>query len=101
MNREKTTNQPFDFGLITIVFLLGLVSIIAVYSATNEPFPPYFFMIRQLIWYIVGAVVIGIILLVDYQKVRDLAYILYGFGILLLIYVAMFGVERKGAEKLD
>jgi rod shape determining protein RodA len=87
-----------DYGLIAIVMMLGLISIVAVYSATNSPYPPYYFALRQAIWFLLGSVVVIITLFFDYRKLIPSANYLYGFGLVLLVYVAFFGDENKGAQ---
>lgn len=50
MNRKK---YNLDYSIITILFLLLLISLIAIYSGSGQyaQSQPYYFVIRQGIWY--------------------------------------------------
>jgi len=93
MNTEKTNVfQRIDFNLIFILFLLAVISLVAIYSSS----PGHFY--TQLTWYIIGFVIMMLSLLIDYRRLMDLSWPLYISGVLLLLYVAFFGVEAKGAQ---
>lgn len=88
----KTQGQKIDYFLIIILILLGAVSCFTLY--TLEPFLPpkyanYNFFAKQVVWYVLGSIAIIIIMLIDYDRLKQVAWILYGFGMLLLIGLAV------------
>ncbi|MCP8615599.1 FtsW/RodA/SpoVE family cell cycle protein [Salirhabdus salicampi] len=84
---DKKQPMKVDYFLICIVIILGIISCFTLY--TIQPFlPPSIvgtkFYLRQSIWYVVGATVIAVFMLVDYEHLRRLSWVLYSIGILLL-----------------
>lgn len=98
MEKEKSLLQQIDFGLLTILFLLSGISLIAIYSATSGP-DSFYFVKRQVMWYAVGFVAVLSVLFVDYRRLRELSIPFYVIGIISLILVALFGEESKGAQR--
>ena len=84
MENKNTGNERFDWTLAFILFLFFIVSLIAISSAQTSGQYEANFMIKQLQWYIVGAVIIAVSMLLDPDQYRKLSWIFYGFGILLL-----------------
>ncbi|CQR47988.1 Rod shape-determining protein RodA [Paraliobacillus sp. PM-2] len=84
---EKNTSPKIDYTLISIIILLGITSIFTLY--TLEPFLKESFYIKQLVWYIGGSIVIGVIMLIDYDRLRQVSWILYGFGVLMLVMLQL------------
>lgn len=98
MEKEKPIIQQLDFGLLFIILLLAGISLIAIYSATSGP-DSFYFVKRQIMWYVVGFVSIIGILFVDYRRLKELSFPLYFVGILLLVLVVFIGVEENGAQR--
>ncbi|MBA2872138.1 rod shape-determining protein RodA [Anoxybacillus calidus] len=93
MGNDKTPQQKLDYNLLFILFLMAIISAIAIDSA--EPSLPLKlqevnFAQKQLMWYGVGAFVIAATMIIDYDRFFQIAWYLYGFGMLLLI-----GLELK------
>jgi len=88
MEQEKTPQQKLDYNLLFILFLMAIVSAIAIHSA--QPTLPLKlqnidFAQKQLMWYGVGAFVIAATMLIDYDRFFQLSWYMYGFGMLLLL----------------
>lgn len=98
MENEKPIYQKIDYGLIMIILMLVGFSLIAIYKATVNEFGTYYLK-RQIVWYIVSFVVAAGTLIMDYRKLKQLAIPFYALGMLMLVYVALFGKERKGAQR--
>jgi rod shape determining protein RodA len=98
MEKEKPIIQQLDFGLLFILLLLAGISLIAIYSATSGP-DPFYFVRRQIIWYLVGFTAIIGILFVDYRRLKELSIPLYAIGIFSLVLVVFIGEEAKGAQR--
>ncbi|WP_080874107.1 rod shape-determining protein RodA [Oceanobacillus timonensis] len=97
----KQKKYHLDFNIITILFLLFLISLIAVYSGSGQyaQSQPYYFVIRQVIWYIVGILIMLGVVFFDYELLGKQAFRLYAIGVLLLIGVHFFGVFRNGSQR--
>lgn len=88
MEKEKTPQQKLDYTLLFILFLMAIVSAIAISSAMPslpEKLQNINFAGLQLRWYVIGAVVIGITMIIDFDRFKQLCWYLYGFGMLLLL----------------
>ncbi|WP_077623040.1 FtsW/RodA/SpoVE family cell cycle protein [Sediminibacillus massiliensis] len=85
---SKNPHSNIDYTLIFIVLLLGIVSCFALYSI--QPYLPANvqetnWFIRQVFWYIGGGILIGGIMLFDYDRLRHIAWYLFGFGMITLL----------------
>lgn len=100
MEKQKSSFQQIDFGLLFLVFILSMFSLIAVYSATHyHPDAQYFYFLRQGMWYAVGFAVLLGCLFFDYRRLKDFAVGLYILGIFLLIWVVVDGVNVGGSQR--
>ncbi len=80
-----------DYTLIFIVILLGCVSLFTIH--TIEPtLPPKYdgsnFVLKQFAWYVGGAILIALTMILDYDRFKQITWILYGAGMvsLLMLY---------------
>ncbi|ALA54277.1 rod shape-determining protein RodA [Shouchella clausii] len=98
MERKHT---GIDYTLLFLLFLLMCVSLVAIYSGAGQYFSddPTYFVVRQLIWYGIGAVVIVAVMLVDFDLFRNFSIPVYAIGMVLLLAVEFFGEERNGAQR--
>ncbi|TCP22316.1 cell division protein FtsW (lipid II flippase) [Scopulibacillus darangshiensis] len=102
MNNRELFSK-LDYTLIFIVFLLFCSSIIAIQNAPDVDGSS--FAKRQIMWYTIGAIAALVVILFDYERLKNLHWFFYGFGILLLLGLtaAKLGVpvpfadESKGA----
>ncbi len=88
MTNDKSPQQQIDYTLIFILFLLAIVSSLAIDSAESTlpaTLQSINFSMKQIQWYIIGAVAIAVTMLIDYDRFRQLSWYLYGFGLLLLL----------------
>ncbi|MEH7381677.1 FtsW/RodA/SpoVE family cell cycle protein [Bacillus sp. JJ1533] len=86
MNKENTP-QKIDYTLLFILFLMAIVSAIAIQSA--QPFLPeklknINFAAQQLQWYVIGIVAIIGTMVIDFDRFKMISWYLYGFGMVLL-----------------
>ena len=91
---------------ILIVLILALVSIgsIIVFSASypyaiSKGFDSYYFVRRQVIFVALGLVGMTVAMRIPYDKYKKLAYVIYGFAMVLLIVVLVFGVSEGEAKR--
>lgn len=99
MNQQNKMAGRIDYGIVLTLMLLCIISLISIYSAqlTNEQYNANF-VVKQGIWYVVSTFAIIVMMQLDYEKLTKWAYYFYGFGLLTLIFVLMFGKEVKGAK---
>jgi rod shape determining protein RodA len=93
--------KDFDKLLLVAMFLLFAIGLATIYSATksrNLAFNESFFF-KQLS--LMGAAIALLVLTVSisYQRFIDVAYIIYGINIVLLILVLILGHVRLGAQR--
>lgn len=88
-----------NLRVIIPIFIFTLISLISIYSAQNMLSSDYNDLyIKQIIWYLVGYLVI-IILARKKSKISDSAInILYILGNFLLLLVLFFGTEANGSR---
>ncbi|WP_246943995.1 FtsW/RodA/SpoVE family cell cycle protein [Bacillus pinisoli] len=85
MNSSRELTK-FDYVLAFLLFLLFCASCIALYSAqtTSSQYGENF-LLKQIIWYVVGICIIGGIMVFEPDQIRKLSWYLYGFSIMILI----------------
>lgn len=98
---KKIYDKIFKYNL-----LIGIVSIIIVtfglinlYSATNTTVYSGSLFWHQLIFVIIGIIVMIILTIIDYKKLELIVYPSYLFAILLLILVLFLGYSVSGARR--
>ncbi|WP_152654868.1 rod shape-determining protein RodA [Oceanobacillus sp. CFH 90083] len=97
----KQKKYNLDYSIITILFLLFLISLAAIYSGSGQyaQSQPYYFVIRQAIWYIFGILIMLAVIFFDYELLKKQAFKLYAIGVILLMGVHFFGVFRNGSQR--
>lgn len=97
MSTNKKVESRFDYQLTFILFLFFCTSCIAIYGAisTSAQYDTNF-LLKQIVWYIVGAFIIAGVMLFDSEQIQRISWYLYGFGIflLLLLMVAPYSIAR-------
>ncbi len=90
----------FDYLLFISVILLSIIGISFIYSSginsdgisvSNE-------YIKQIIWAVTGIVLLLAVTLMDYRRIADRTFLLYGIAIFLLFYTRLFGRYVNGAK---
>lgn len=105
MNKESENVKKMDFGmLITIIILLcaGIVMVASAssYYALSNYENSNYFLVRQLVFGIVGFIAMLIISKIDYKKYKRWGYLFYILCLILLILVLTpLGQTRNGAKR--
>lgn len=82
--------ERFDWTLTLLLLLFFLVSCIAIYSGqASGQYGGKNFLVQQVFWYGVGAVIIAVMMRFDSDQLKRLTWIIYGFGIFLLLILAV------------
>lgn len=89
--------KDFDWGLLgtgLAIFILGLLLLFsAAYSRNID------FVVRQIVWFLIGSLVFIVIININYRKIISLGYIFYFLMLILLVAVLIFGSRRFGAQR--
>jgi rod shape determining protein RodA len=86
---ERTISR-IDVNLLTAALMLAAIGCVLVYSATYfGPEAPLFQ--KQVLWTCVGIVLMALFTAVDYHVLMEISPFLYAIGIVLLIYVLVWG----------
>jgi rod shape determining protein RodA len=95
------TNQNVDFLILISVILLVFIGICFVYSsnitltgavASNE-------FVKQIIWALIGLVLMLTIVLIDYKTLESFAVYIFFISIFLLVITLLFGETINGSRR--
>lgn len=97
----QSDTQKTDSLLLFLVFCLLIYSLLAVYSGSGQYVKeePFYFVNRQFIWYVIGFGIMFLVAKFDYELLDKWALPLYITGIVLLLLVHFWGVERNGSQR--
>lgn len=94
--KRKSILDKFDITTLVLSLILVAIGIVAIYSATYANTSGTSFYIKQLIFAFVGLVLIFAVMQIPPHYIASYSYYLYGFTILLLIAVLVFGKTING-----
>jgi rod shape determining protein RodA len=84
--------------LLVVISSFGLLSIYSsTYQKDGQPWDLIFK--RQLLWFALGLILFFTMANINYRRLWDWTYILYGLTIVLLLLVLVLGVVRLGAQR--
>ncbi len=91
----------FDFSLFFAALLLWVSGAFLVYSATHIHTTGQLAGVfkSQLVWMFLGVVVILVVVSIPTRFYYHFSYVIYGFSLLLLLYVIFTGIVSKGAGR--
>ncbi|WP_413307409.1 FtsW/RodA/SpoVE family cell cycle protein [Bacillus sp. 1P10SD] len=87
MTSNKNTTSKLDYNLVFILILLFLASCLAIYSAQASGQYKENFLLKQIVWYVVGGGIIASVMTLDSDQLRKLTWYAYGFGLFLLAFL--------------
>lgn len=93
--------RHLDPVLLVCTIALGLIGVMAVYSATRGPGPDFVdtYLVRQFAFVVIGTGVLAVFAFVDYHKLHDWAWLFYAATTTLLVLViSPLGSQSKGAQ---
>ncbi|CAB5029384.1 unannotated protein [freshwater metagenome] len=92
---------PFDLVLVLATVGLAVCSLLTIAAATETDIPgsPDYFVIRQLVYFIVGGGLAVFLWRTDYSRLRELKYFLYGLLIVSILTVIVFGSVARGSRR--
>jgi rod shape determining protein RodA len=90
--------RDFDWVLLGFVLLLSLLSVMEIRSATAMT-KFHGFQQKQMVFLVVGLVLMFAVSLIDYHRLLGIAYWAYGIGIGCLVTVKLVGQRVLGARR--
>lgn len=92
--------SKFDYVLILCVTILVSVGILFIYSSSvnSDGFSVTNEYIKQIVWAVIGFVIMIALTLYDYRRLSSLSFYFFAALILLLIYTRIFGRYVNGAK---
>src|SRR5207248_6960040 len=87
----RRTFSTLDFNFLGTALVIAAIGCVLIYSATYFDDPGLGIFRKQLLWLAIGLALMLLCLLVDYHVFFDIAPILYGLGIVLLLCLLVFG----------
>ncbi|MDX6724995.1 MAG: rod shape determining protein RodA [Solirubrobacteraceae bacterium] len=99
--RRQAMTLPFDPILLLAVIGLCVGSLITIAGATADDIPgqPRYYFDRQLMFFIVGLVVALVLSRIDYSRLREIKYGVYGVLIAMIIAVQFLGSVARGSRR--
>jgi rod shape determining protein RodA len=80
-----------DLNFLGTAIVIAAIGLLLIYSATYFTDPGLGTLKRQMLWIAIGLVLMIIFVVIDYHVFFDVAPILYGIGITLLLYLLLWG----------
>ncbi len=96
--RRYLTFRDFDWPLLGMVLVLCTISVFEIYSATLHTKYAGFHT-KQLYWIVGGIVAMFLMAKLDYHKLLDIVWYLYGFFMLALVAVKLVGHKALGGKR--
>jgi rod shape determining protein RodA len=99
--RPRSLTLGFDPVLLLAVIGLAVCSVVAVAQATVDDVPgdPRYFAERQAIYFVVGLMAAAALWRIDYSRLRELKYAIYGTLLVSIVAVMFFGDVARGSRR--
>ena len=93
--------KSLSLKLFIIALIICLVGVVSIYSSTFQKEGSAWQDIfkRQLLWLFIGIVLFFLASNLNYRRLWDATYILYGAALFLLLLVFILGIVRLGAQR--
>jgi rod shape determining protein RodA len=101
MKFDRRLFVNFDWMLLLVVLGISLIGLLNIYSTGfNQVYAKQEFLyVKQIQWIIIGLLFMTAAFCVDYRFVSRYAYLIYGFSILLLLFVFFYGYATRGSQR--
>lgn len=90
-----------DYFTVILMYLLAFLSIFVIGDATRSlaPTDPLYFVKRQIIWIVLGTIVLIVMTAIDYHKFKKMSPYIYWGAVALLGVVLVHGHTALGAQR--
>ncbi|MGH2942372.1 MAG: FtsW/RodA/SpoVE family cell cycle protein [Solirubrobacteraceae bacterium] len=107
MNEPSATRRvaglrlPFDPLLALAAVGLMAASLVTLNASTSTDVPgdPHYYVTRQCVFFVLGAIAAIVLSRIDYSRLRELKYGVYGLMLAGLLLVAAFGGVTRGSRR--
>ncbi|MEN8263231.1 MAG: rod shape-determining protein RodA [Nitrospirota bacterium] len=98
---DRRLINSFDWSILIVPLILSLIGVMTIYSATRPVLnvEQQSFFLRQFYWIILSLIAFFVVVSVDYKQLIRFAYLIFIFGIILLVIVLLFGRKGMGAQR--
>ena len=92
---------PFDLVLLLATLALCAASLVTLKGATSDDIPgdPNFYITRQAVYFGVGLLMAAVLTRVDYSRLREAKYVVYGALIASILAVSALGSVARGSRR--
>lgn len=92
---------PIDYTIVFILGCLFVISLLAIYSGSGQYAfdDPTYFIKRQLVFIVLGFIVMMIVAMFDFELLEKWTWLFYLAGLGLLALVEVIGIERNGSQR--
>jgi rod shape determining protein RodA len=99
--RPMALTLPFDPILVLAVIGLCAASLVTIGGATADDISgdPHYYVNRQAVYFVVGAVLAVVLARVDYSRLRRAKYVVYGLLISSIVAVSALGSVARGSRR--
>ncbi len=97
--RPLALSLPFDPVLAIAVLGICICSLVALNTVHDGVLADGYYMKRQAVYFGIGALVAVVLSRIDYSRIRELKYGLYGFLLVSIVAVKVFGSSALGAQR--
>ncbi len=98
---DRRLIQNFDWILLLLLIVIGIISVVNLYSATypiRDAGGAQIFM-KQIYWFLIGFAVLLVMTTFDYHLLERLAYPAYFVSFALLLTVLLVGKVHSGSQR--
>ena len=99
--RVSGLRLPFDPLLALAAIGLMAASLVTLNASTSTDVPgdPHYYVTRQCVFFVVGTLLAIVLSRIDYSRLRELKYGIYGLMMGALLLVAVFGGVTRGSRR--
>jgi rod shape determining protein RodA len=99
--RAAGLRLPFDPLLAVAAIGLMAASLVTLNASTSTDVPgdPHYYVTRQCVFFVVGTLLAIVLSRIDYSRLRELKYGIYGLMMGALLMVAVFGGVTRGSRR--
>ena len=94
---ENWFKEKIDFTTLTLTFILIVISLLSMYSATYDAGASLIFQ-RHVLWIVIGLLLMVSVMLMPFRSLQLLSYPLYVLSILFLVAVLILGKTVAGSK---
>lgn len=98
---DRRLLKNFDWSLLVVAFVLSLIGVMTIYSATRPILDAeqQSFYLKQFYWIGISLICFFLVVSIDYRWFIRFGYLLFGVSVVLLIVVLVVGKKGMGAQR--